>query len=58
MYIHMFAFRFKPAVTGEQKKHILDEIRQVAARDSSGAGMLGGQKYFAARAGDMNWAAR
>jgi hypothetical protein len=29
MYIHMFAFRFKPNVTDDQKQHILHEIRQL-----------------------------
>ena len=29
MYIHMFAFRFKPAVTGEQKDKIVTEIRKL-----------------------------
>ena len=29
MYIHMFAFRFKPNVTDEQKDHIVDEIRKL-----------------------------
>lgn len=29
MYIHMFAFRFKPNVTAEQKQHILAEIRKL-----------------------------
>ena len=27
MFIHMFAFRFKPDVTSAQKKHVLEEIR-------------------------------
>jgi hypothetical protein len=27
MFIHMFAFRFKPDVTNAQKKHVLEEIR-------------------------------
>ncbi|HKV62550.1 MAG TPA: Dabb family protein [Candidatus Acidoferrum sp.] len=29
MYIHMFAFRFKPAVTNEQKQRIESEIRKL-----------------------------
>jgi hypothetical protein len=29
MYIHMFAFRFKPNVTEKQKDHIVDEIRKL-----------------------------
>jgi hypothetical protein len=29
MYIHMFAFRFKPGVTEEQKEHIAAEIRKL-----------------------------
>jgi hypothetical protein len=29
MYIHMFAFRFKPHVTEQQKDHIVDEIRKL-----------------------------
>ncbi len=29
MYIHMFAFRLKPGVTGQQKDHILAEIRKL-----------------------------
>ena len=29
MYIHMFAFRFKPGVTRVQKDHVFDEIRKL-----------------------------
>jgi hypothetical protein len=29
MYIHMFAFRFKPNVNEEQKNHCVDEIRKL-----------------------------
>ena len=29
MYIHMFAFRFKNGVTGEQKNHCVTEIRKL-----------------------------
>jgi hypothetical protein len=29
MFIHMFAFRFKPHVTNEQKDHIVQEIRKL-----------------------------
>jgi hypothetical protein len=28
MYIHMFAFRWKPGVTEEQKQRVIDEIRK------------------------------
>jgi Stress responsive A/B Barrel Domain len=27
MYVHMFAFRWKPGVTEEQKQRVMDEIR-------------------------------
>ena len=29
MYIHLFAFRFQPGVTEEQKDHIVAEIRKL-----------------------------
>lgn len=29
MFIHMFAFRFKPGVTGAQKDHVVAEIRKL-----------------------------
>jgi hypothetical protein len=29
MYIHMFAFRFKPGVTDAQKEHIVAEIKKL-----------------------------
>jgi hypothetical protein len=29
MFIHMFAFRFKPNVTGAQKDHVVAEIRKL-----------------------------
>jgi Stress responsive A/B Barrel Domain len=29
MYIHMFAFRFKPNVNEERKNHCVDEIRKL-----------------------------
>jgi hypothetical protein len=29
MYIHMFAFRWKPGVTEEQKKRVVTEIREL-----------------------------
>ena len=29
MYIHMFAFRFKPGVTEEQKERVVTEIRKL-----------------------------
>jgi hypothetical protein len=29
MYIHMFAFRFKPHVTEEQKGNVVNEIRKL-----------------------------
>jgi len=29
MYIHMFAFRFKPEVTEQQKEHIVAEIKKL-----------------------------
>jgi hypothetical protein len=32
MYIHMFAFRFKPGVTNEQKEKIVAEIRKLQER--------------------------
>ena len=31
MYIHMFAFRFKPGITGSKKQEILDAIRRLRA---------------------------
>jgi hypothetical protein len=29
MFIHMFAFRFKPDVTSAQKDHVLTEVRKL-----------------------------
>jgi len=29
MYIHMFAFRWKPGVTDEQKQRVITEIRKL-----------------------------
>jgi hypothetical protein len=29
MFIHMFAFRWKPGVTDEQKQRVIDEIRKL-----------------------------
>jgi hypothetical protein len=32
MYIHMFAFRWKPGVTDEQKKRVMAEIRNLQGK--------------------------
>jgi hypothetical protein len=32
MFIHMFAFRWKPGVTGDQKQRVVSEIRKLQGR--------------------------
>jgi hypothetical protein len=32
MFIHMFAFRWKPGVTEDQKQRVIDEIRKLQGR--------------------------
>jgi Stress responsive A/B Barrel Domain len=32
MYIHMFAFRWKAGVSGEQQEHVIREIRELQGR--------------------------
>jgi hypothetical protein len=65
MYIHMFAFRFQPGVSEEQKKEIVDAIHSLPSQISGmletwvginesprGLGYeLGGAMKFADRAG-------
>ena len=56
MYIHMFAFRWKPGVTNEQKQRVVAEIKKLQGQIPGLVETHVGTN-ISSRGRDTNWAA-